>query len=890
MQYKKIIENISGWLWAVDTSGRYTYCSQNIFDLLGYTAEEVIGKTPFYFMREEESLRVSNIFRDLSINCAPIKELENANIHKDGSIVILKTNAIPVYDENGVWLGYEGIDRDITYEKNLEQELEKRRFELETKNIQLLEREAQLLQAQELAKIGNWSLDVKSMEADWSTEMRQICGIDKDTSVGPEFLSKVVHPDDWPALYNSLMSACHDGTPHQMIYRIKRDTDSKTRWVDCRGVRIIDKNGITKIVGSFQDITEQKALEQELAQSYEKLYKLTENIPGAIYQYKLDTDGSSRFTYASKGIENVYEISSEDIVKDGSYIFRCTHKDDIDTFEATTNESAQKLQEWNIEYRVNLPKKGLRWLHGKSTPEKLADGSILWSGVIDDITEQKDLEQKLEESFGTLYKLTQNIPGVIYQYRIYPDGKITFPYVSSNTKDIWERTTEEVLKDPTSAFSRVHPDDIEKIATTVEDSKKSMKDWCLEYRVNLPEKGLRWLSGQAKPEKLEDGSILWHGYIHDITDQVVYKEKLLLQKELLQQKKLELETIIHEAPNPIMISEEGGKILILNQAWVSSSGYSLEDVPTIKAWIDSICVNEQSRISMIKHTDSIYEITQKVDDGEFTFLTKNRDVMTWKVYTAPLGLVDGKRRIITSAMDITELKRKDEMLISQSRHAAMGEMIGMIAHQWRQPLSTIAMSANNMLLDIALNTFNASEAEQYANNISEQTQHLSQTIDDFRNFFKPDKEISKVDIKDILDKTLSIVQDSLRNHSIGLKITFETQTKVNAFERELMQVLVNIITNAKDALVSNESENPTIYVRAYEDDKYINTEICDNGGGIDANILEKVFDPYFSTKEEKNGTGLGLYMSKMIIQKHLKGILEVKNNKDGACFTIKLLK
>ncbi|MFT7002957.1 MAG: PAS domain S-box-containing protein, partial [Sulfurimonas sp.] len=344
------------------------------------------------------------------------------------------------------------------------------------------------------------------------------------------------------------------------------------------------------------------------------------------------------------------------------------------------------------------------------------------------------------------------------------------------------------------------------------------------------------------------------------------------------------------APNPIMISEEGGKILILNQAWVSSAGYSLEDVPTIDILINTICYDEQTKIRMKKYAESVYEITQKVDEGEFTFLTKNRDVVTWKVYTAPLGFVDGKRRVITSAMDITELKRKDEMLISQSRHAAMGEMIGMIAHQWRQPLSTIAMDANNMLLDIALNTFSASESEEYAKHIVQQTQHLSKTIDDFRNFFKPDKEISKVDIKDILDKTLSIVQDSLRNHSVGLKITFETQTKVNAFERELMQVLVNIITNAKDALVSNESENPTIYVRAYEDDKYINIEICDNGGGIDSNILDKVFDPYFSTKEKKNGTGIGLYMSKMIIEDHLKGLLEVHNENDGACFTVRLLK
>ena len=121
MQYKEILENISDWLWAVDTSGKYTYCSQNVFDFLGYTAEEVIGKTPFEFMSEEESSRVSNLFGDLVIHRDPIIELENTNIHKDGSIVILKTSGVPVYDEDGIWLGYEGTDTNITERKNLEQ-------------------------------------------------------------------------------------------------------------------------------------------------------------------------------------------------------------------------------------------------------------------------------------------------------------------------------------------------------------------------------------------------------------------------------------------------------------------------------------------------------------------------------------------------------------------------------------------------------------------------------------------------------------------------------------------------------------------------------------------------------------------------------------------------
>lgn len=215
----------------------------------------------------------------------------------------------------------------------------------------------------------------------------------------------------------------------------------------------------------------------------------------------------------------------------------------------------------------------------------------------------------------------------------------------------------------------------------------------------------------------------------------------------------------------------------------------------------------------------------------------------------------------------------------------------MIAHQWRQPIAGIAMDANNMLLDIAFETFDSTTASGYAQDILEQTNHLSKTIDDFRNFFKPDKSVLAVKIEDVMEETLAIVKESLANNTIALKTFYESETLVDAYHRELMQVFVNIINNAKDALVSRHIQNALITITVSEDDRYVNTQICDNGGGIDEAILPKVFDPYFSTKDEKTGTGLGLYMSKMIIEEHLQGSIEAYNNENGgACFIVRLLK
>jgi signal transduction histidine kinase len=249
----------------------------------------------------------------------------------------------------------------------------------------------------------------------------------------------------------------------------------------------------------------------------------------------------------------------------------------------------------------------------------------------------------------------------------------------------------------------------------------------------------------------------------------------------------------------------------------------------------------------------------------------------------------------TVYVDITEqkkmankLKEQEELMIAQSRHAAMGEMISMIAHQWRQPLSVIAMGANNILIDIELESINEETLEMEANSILLQTQHLSKTIDDFRNFFKPNKEKERVLIPSVLEEALAVIGKSFENSNIIVQNIYDSSTEVEIYARELLQVFLNLLKNAKEALMEQEERKITNTV--YENENEVVIEICDNGGGIKDDIINKIFDPYFSTKDEKNGTGLGLYMSKIIIEKHLNGKLEVSNRANCVCFMVKIPK
>ncbi|WP_229860217.1 ATP-binding protein [Candidatus Sulfurimonas baltica] len=247
-----------------------------------------------------------------------------------------------------------------------------------------------------------------------------------------------------------------------------------------------------------------------------------------------------------------------------------------------------------------------------------------------------------------------------------------------------------------------------------------------------------------------------------------------------------------------------------------------------------------------------------------------------------------------------ELQRQQEkerqILFQQSKMAAMGEMIGNIAHQWRQPIAIISMWANNIIADIDMGNIENEQLRKYANSINAQTQHLSQTIDDFRNFFAPNKEKKTFTLKNSIDKTMSLLTASFKTHSIELIENIE-EIEITALENELTQGILNIIKNAKDILVTLPRESrKLIFVNVYKQGNRAIIEIKDSGGGIPENIIDKVFEPYFTTKHKSQGTGIGLYMTESIITKHLHGEISVENSEydyegkhyKGAVFAISL--
>ncbi|WP_164968953.1 sensor histidine kinase [Arcobacter sp. CECT 8989] len=239
-----------------------------------------------------------------------------------------------------------------------------------------------------------------------------------------------------------------------------------------------------------------------------------------------------------------------------------------------------------------------------------------------------------------------------------------------------------------------------------------------------------------------------------------------------------------------------------------------------------------------------------------------------------------------------ELEKQQKMLISQSKIAAMGEMTAMLAHQWRQPLNAISVLIQELEIKYSMKIINKQEFERISHSVNQKLDYMSKTIDGFRDFYKTQEKSESFNLVETIEKSFNIIQMKLKKSAIKSKITLLSGKKEDYFffanENEIEQVFINIINNAIDAIDENCQENDKrfINVSLVLEDKKIEINFQDSGKGISNKVLDNLFEPYSSTKLEKNGTGLGLYMAKTIIEKNMKGKIFVENKELGASFRI----
>ena len=376
-----------------------------------------------------------------------------------------------------------------------------------------------------------------------------------------------------------------------------------------------------------------------------------------------------------------------------------------------------------------------------------------------------------------------------------------------------------------------------------------------------------------------------------------------------------LKKTMKEQQNLLSLFEKGEGILFrCNNDRHRSADFISSNVKQLFGYTKNEFLSQRINYTNIIYKDDLNIVIKEVTDA----LEQNKDFFTHKPYRVitkdgtikwvlnnTLLVKDTNGNVIHFLgyiADITELKKLElnlenqvkektaqntkqlEVLQQQNKMASMGEMIGAIAHQWRQPLTEISTSIQNLKYDYEEGYLNDKKfIEEFINNSKKTIKFMSKTIDDFRTFFRTDKEKQDFNIKETTQAVITMQSAQLKEYDIILTISGEEFIYMG-LKSEYQQVILNIINNAKDALISNNIQNPIIDILI--DNKTIS--VTDNAGGISQDIINRIFEPYFTTKEQGKGTGMGLYMSKMIIEDNMGGNLDVKNLDNGAMFIVDL--
>lgn len=341
---------------------------------------------------------------------------------------------------------------------------------------------------------------------------------------------------------------------------------------------------------------------------------------------------------------------------------------------------------------------------------------------------------------------------------------------------------------------------------------------------------------------------------------------------------INLSEIINNTIEGILIIEDGF-IKDINKSLLEILGY--EDKNELIDKLATGILIPTSKEKFIKFNEKLFQ--------EISLITKNGDIIPVIIKIKDLNFDKIECKMVC-ILDLSELKEKEKMVIHQSKLSAMGEMISVIAHQWRQPLASISAMITRIKLKSNMNKLDKDFIDNSMEDMNNYVQYMSNTIDDFRNFFSIDSKKELVSLDEIVFDANKIIEKSFQNENIKINITQSNLSKLNLYKNELIQVILNILNNAKDAFLEKKIENAIIHISFSESQNEQKIFIKDNAGGIDEEIISKIFNPYFSTKTKKNGSGLGLYICKNILEKEDLGEICAENTPNGVMFTITINK
>ncbi len=469
----------------------------------------------------------------------------------------------------------------------------------------------------------------------------------------------------------------------------------------------------------------------------------------------------------------------------------------------------------------------------------------------------------LEEIFDTISE------GIVFH-----EAQGPISYVNKQAEEILGLTKDQILgKTPMDPFWRTYKEDMSPFDGADHPSTYTMKTQQEKRDVIMgiykPDNSFVWININSKPLFQEGAFVGAVVTFSDVTQQ--YNDSKVMQAQSHY-----LDVTLKSAPIILFdIDMEGG--------FRYSKGSGLKALG-----LEDDMVVGLSAIEMYKDFPTIVQAVKDALEGKESHINQQVGDAHLLIHMVPTTDMLGQRNgLVGIGLDVTEQERSRKALLLQARQAQVGEMLSIIAHQWRQPLTAISATVLDMRLHLELGTYDVQNLIAQTEKADTTLQHLSETISNFKDFFKPDQQKELFSMQKVLDDVLSLLDGSLS--SVGLQVAYRDESsgkKLRSYRHDIIQVMMNLLGNALDIVKTQDIVSPEVMITTKEQAEQMVIEVADNLGGIPYDIIDDVFLPYFTTKGELQGTGLGLYMCKNIIEGHCGGRLSVYNSSCGAVFNI----
>jgi PAS domain S-box-containing protein len=616
---------------------------------------------------------------------------------------------------------------------------------------------------------------------------------------------------------------------------------------------------------------------------------------GEIVVLKWKNEDNFPLEYISSSISR-FGYDKNDFLKKHIEYKDIIHKDDIKkVFESTKEYTKNKTTHYLQKYRIITKSGEERWVFDYTKNIFDKNGNIVSHiGYLVDMSEFINYQNKLEDTLNFLHRLIEAIPAPIFV----KDKELKYSLCNRHFENFLQLSKDEIIG---KSVYDISPKDLANIYNSADLELIEQKEQ--KYESSIQDKNGNTKDVIFFKSVLNNKDDSFNGIMGIILD--ITERKNL--ERTIQKERLFSETIFNAQENIILIND-GEKVEDANSAFLKF--FNVKDVNEFLKDANCICeyfINKDGRdyIDNTRYAKIWIDIVLSNQNIEYKAIIKDKDGIdkTFRIDVKKLDFYD-ETKYIVMLYDITklinyqnkleiklqndkeEMRENEKILIQQSKMAIMGEMIGAIAHQWRQPLNSIALLIQSIELAYEDELINKKFIDELEHKCMKQITFMSSTINDFRNFFEPNRAKEPFFIKKSIEKIVTLVIHQLKSNNIEIEISGD-DFEVLGFYREFQQVMLNLINNSKDSILTKrEKSNYIGKIEIAIDSSNKIVSVIDNGTGIKKEISDKIYEPYFTTKG-KDGTGIGLYMSNLILQSSTNATLSFQNIENGVIFSIK---